>query len=63
MHRVDFVVELEAAILFVELKDPGNPKAHAEGLAKFHRERQDSTLSKTFAAKLIETFLYRWAEE
>lgn len=29
MHRVDFVVELEEAILFVEVKDPGNPKAQA----------------------------------
>lgn len=63
MHRVDFVVELEEAILFVEVKDPGNPKAQAEGLAKFHCELQDGTLSDTFAAKFIDTFLYRWAEE
>lgn len=63
MHRVDFVVELEEAILFVEVKDPGNPKAQAEGLAKFHCELQDGTLGDTFAAKFIDTFLYRWAEE
>jgi hypothetical protein len=63
MHRVDFVVELEESILFVEVKDPGNPKAQAEGLAKFHRELQDGTLGDTFAAKFIDTFLYRWAEE
>lgn len=63
MHRVDFVVELEEAILFVEVKDPGNPKAQAEGLAKFYAELQDGTLSDTFAAKFIDTFLYRWAEE
>ena len=63
MHRVDFVVELEKAILFVEVKDPGNPKAQAEGLAKFHGELQDGTLSDTFAAKFIDTFLYRWAED
>jgi len=62
MHRVDFVVELEEAILFVEIKDPGNPKAKAEGLAKFHGELQDGTLSNTFASKFIDTFLYRWAE-
>ena len=62
MHRVDFVVELEEAILFVEVKDPGNPKAQAQGLAKFHGELQDGTLSNTFAAKFIDTFLYRWAE-
>ena len=63
MHRVDVVVELEKAILFVEVKDPGNPKAQAEGLAKFHGELQDGTLSDTFAAKFIDTFLYRWAED
>lgn len=63
MHRVDFVVELEEAILFVEVKDPGNPKAQAEGLAKFHGELQDGTLGDTFATKFIDTFLYRWAEE
>ena len=63
MHRVDFVVELETAIVFVEVKDPGNPKAQAEGLAKFHGELQNGTLSDTFAAKFIDTFLYRWAEE
>lgn len=62
MHRVDFVVELEAAILFVEVKDPGNPKAQSKGLEKFHGELQNGTLSDTFAAKFIDTFLYRWAE-
>ncbi|WP_442762771.1 hypothetical protein [Malikia spinosa] len=63
MHRVDFVVELVGAILFVEVKDPGNPRAQAGGLAKFHGELQDGTLSNTFAEKFIDTFLYRWAEE
>lgn len=54
---------MHEAILFVEVKDPGNPMAQAEGLAKFHGELQDGTLSNTFAAKFIDTFLYRWAEE
>lgn len=63
MHRVDFVVELEEAILFVEVKDPGNPRAQAEGLEKFYAELKSGTLGDTFAAKFIDTFLYRWAEE
>lgn len=63
MHRVDFVVELEAATLFVEVKDPGNPRAQAEGLEKFFAELKSGTLGDTFAAKFIDTFLYRWAEE
>ncbi|OGR00109.1 MAG: hypothetical protein A2511_06370 [Deltaproteobacteria bacterium RIFOXYD12_FULL_50_9] len=63
MHRVDFVVELEEAVLFVEIKDPGNPKAQTEGLIKFYYELNDGTLSATFAAKFIDSFVYRWAEE
>lgn len=62
MHRVDFVVEMTEAILFVEVKDPGNPKAQTEGLEKFYGELKDGTLGDTFAAKFIDTFLYRWAE-
>lgn len=62
MHRVDFVVEFEQAIVFVEIKDPGNPKAQAKGLEKFRTELNDGTLSSTFAAKFLDSFLYRWAE-
>lgn len=63
MHRVDFVVELVDAILFVEVKDPSNPRAQAKGLEKFYGELKDGTLGDTFAAKFIDTFLYRWAED
>jgi hypothetical protein len=63
MHRVDFVVEFDEAIVFVEIKDPDNPKAQIEGLEKFRTELNDGTLSSTFAAKFIDSFLYRWAEE
>jgi len=63
MHRVDFVVELDEAIIFVEIKDPSNPNAQAKGLAKFRRELNDGTLSSTFASKFIDSFFYRWAED
>lgn len=63
MHRVDFIVEFEEAIVFVEVKDPGNPNAQAKGLEKFHNELNDGTLSSTFAAKFIDSFFYRWAED
>jgi len=62
MHRVDFVVELDEALIFVEVKDPCNPKARPEGLAKFNGELEDGTLSDTFVSKFIDSFLYRWAE-
>ena len=63
MHRVDFIVEFDEAIVFVEIKDPGNPKAQSEGLEKFHTELNNGTLSTTFMAKFIDSFLYRWAED
>lgn len=63
MHRVDFIVELDEAILFVEVKDPGNPKAQEKGLQKFRDELNDGTLSSTFASKFIDSFFYRWAED
>ena len=63
LHRVDFIVELDNAILFVEVKDPGNPKAQENGLKKFQDELNDGTLSSTFASKFIDSFFYRWAED
>ncbi|WP_180108073.1 hypothetical protein [Acinetobacter sp. YH12085] len=62
MHRVDFVVEFEEAIVFVEVKDPGNPKARTEGLQQFYDDLANDVLAKTFVAKYIESFIYRWAE-
>ena len=62
MHRVDFIVELVEAWLFVEVKDPSHPKAQAKGLASFHAELNDGTLSSTFASKFMDSFVYRWAE-
>ena len=62
MHRVDFVVEFDKAIIFVEIKDPSNPNAQAKGLKKFQKELNDGTLSSTFASKFIDSFFYRWAE-
>ncbi len=62
MHRVDFIVEFDNAIIFVEIKDPANPDAQEKGLLKFEKEINDGTLSSTFASKFIDSFFYRWAE-
>ncbi|MGR3303632.1 MAG: hypothetical protein ACUZ8I_14195, partial [Candidatus Scalindua sp.] len=63
MHRVDFVVELEKAILFVEVKDPDNPNAQQDGVEKFLEKLEDGTLGNSFAKKLMDSFVYRWAEK
>ncbi len=63
MHRVDFVVEFNEVVIFVEVKDPGNPRAQAKGLEKFQNELNNGILSSTFASKFIDSFFYRWAED
>jgi hypothetical protein len=63
MHRVDFVVELENAILFVEVKDPSHPLAEELNIQKFHRKITEGKLAKSFADKYVSTFIYRWSEE
>lgn len=63
MPRVDFVVELENAILFVEVKDPSHPLAQELNIQKFHQKLIEGKLAKSFADKYVSTFIYRWAEE
>jgi len=62
MHRVDFIVEVEEAILFIEVKDPDNPKAQQKGLESFFNDLDTGKLSDTFASKFVDSFLFRWAE-
>lgn len=38
MKAVDFIIELEDRVLFVECKDPENPKAQAKDRAAFIRK-------------------------
>jgi len=63
MSRVDFIVELDNAILFVEVKDPDHPDSTLEILERFLTKLENGKLGNTFASKFIHTFLYRWAEE
>ena len=63
MSRVDFIVELDNAVLFVEVKDPDHPDSTPELLERFLAKLENGKLGTTFASKFIHTFLYRWAEE
>lgn len=62
MNRVDFVVEFDAEIVFVEIKDPSNPHAQERGLQRFQDSLNNGSLSSKFASKFIDSFFYRWAE-
>lgn len=63
MSRVDFVVEVDDAIVFIEIKDPDNPKAQEKGLESFYNDLNSGKLSDIFASKFVDTFFFRWAED
>ena len=62
MPRVDFIVETEEAIYFVEVKDPGRPDAVDVGGTKLLKKIVDGTLEASLIEKYIFSFFFRWAE-
>ncbi len=62
MPRVDFIVELQDDIYFIEVKDPGQPGAADANSTKFFKKVVDGTLVASLVEKYIFTFLFRWAE-
>lgn len=63
MCRVDFIVELAPALVFVEIKDPANPRTPECELEKFIASINDGSLGLKFVRKFVDSFLYRWAED
>jgi len=63
MPRVDFVVELENDIYFIELKDPGRPNPVDEGNKKLLKKLANGTLEASLIEKYLFTFIFRWAED
>ena len=62
MPRVDFVVEMEHEIFFIELKDPGRPDAVDIGSTKLLKKIENGTLDASLIEKYLFTFFFRWAE-
>lgn len=62
MPRVDFIVEMEEAIYFIEVKDPGRPDAVDAGGTKFLRKIVAGTLEASLIEKYLYSFFFRWAE-
>jgi hypothetical protein len=61
MKAVDFVVELEDRILFIEFKDPENPSARPDEKKKFLQQLQSGNLDADLKIKYRDSFLYEWA--
>lgn len=62
MKAVDFIIELEDRVLFVEFKDPENPKALAKDRATFMTKFLSGPLDTQLKTKCRDSWLYEWAE-
>ena len=60
MKAVDFIVELEDRILFIECKDPDHPCAHPDNRNAFLKRMQSGALDSDLKTKYRDSFLYEW---
>ena len=61
MKAVDFIVELEDRYLFIELKDPDDPRATPERRSEFIEKLRSGGLDEVLKYKYRDSFLYEWA--
>ena len=61
MKAVDFIVELEDRVLFVELKDPDHPSSQQKNREKFIRRFLSGQIDTDLKTKFRDSFLYEWA--
>lgn len=62
MKAVDFIIELQDRVLFIEFKDPENPKAHAGNKADFIKKFLSGQLDTDLKTKYRDSWLYEWAQ-
>ena len=60
MKAVDFIVELEDKILFIEFKDPDRPAAQPKDRDKFLKDFLSGCLDSDLKTKYRDSFLYEW---
>ncbi len=62
MKAVDFIVKEQDKVLFIEFKDPDNPKASQKDRKKFAKKLSSGELVTSLCSKYRDSFLYHWAE-
>ena len=63
MKAVDFIVEETDRILFMEFKDPDDPRAMEARREKFIEKFSSGGLDTDLKYKYRDTFLYQWASD
>lgn len=62
MKAMDFIVELEDRILFIEFKDPDHSEAQAKDRGAFIDKFLGGALDADLKTKYRDSWLYQWAE-
>jgi hypothetical protein len=63
MKAVDFIVELEDRLLFIEFKDPENSEAPLVRSAEFIKRFRSGQLDSDLKTKYRDSWLYEWAQD
>ena len=61
MKAVDYIIEMPERIIFLEIKDPDNPKAKPEKRQAFFEELTSEKIDNDLKIKYRDSFLYEWA--
>ena len=63
MKAVDFIVEDDNRVLFIEFKDPDHPRATNEDRGEFIESFRSGRLDEDLKYKYRDSFLYEWASD
>lgn len=61
MKAVDFIVELDTSVLYIEIKNPQHPDAQTKDRKRFIQEFTSGKLNEDLKYKYRDSFLYQWA--
>lgn len=61
MKAVDYIIELDNRIIFLEFKDPDHPRAKTEKRETFFEELGSGKIDAALKTKFRDSFLYEWA--
>ncbi len=61
MKAVDCIFEWNGDTYFLEIKDPDNPKAQAEGIEQFLQDFESGVLNNALVYKYRDSFLYEYS--
>ncbi|WP_424767515.1 hypothetical protein [Paenibacillus sp. sgz302251] len=63
MKFVDFIIELADRFIFLEVKDPDNPRATPEAKLNYLRKMRSREIGWELGQKVKDTLLYEWARD